>query len=172
MTLNTSKVLLRKLSPDDIEDYFDVINDPEIHKTTEPYKNFSPYTKQELLTWLKGLSDKKDRADFAIIRKDTNQFIGEVVLNELAKSTANIRIAIKSNFHGKGFGHDAMKLAIQYGFEELKLQQITLSVFDINPRGLALYKKLGFVETSRGENEGFDETFIVLRSNPIKVIGN
>lgn len=45
---------------------------------------------------------------------------------------------------GQGYGTDAMRLIVRYGFEELDLHRISLTVFDYNPRARRVYEKLGF----------------------------
>jgi RimJ/RimL family protein N-acetyltransferase len=45
---------------------------------------------------------------------------------------------------GKGYGREAMELVLRYGFHELNLHRIQLTVFEYNERAIALYEKLGF----------------------------
>ena len=45
---------------------------------------------------------------------------------------------------GKGYGREAMDLVLKYGFDELNLHRIQLTVFEYNERAIALYEKLGF----------------------------
>jgi RimJ/RimL family protein N-acetyltransferase len=45
---------------------------------------------------------------------------------------------------GKGYGSEAMELILRYGFNELNLHRIQLTVFQYNERAIALYEKLGF----------------------------
>ena len=47
-------------------------------------------------------------------------------------------------YRGKGYGTDAMRLLIGYGFRELDLQKITLSAFNYNQRAIRSYEKAGF----------------------------
>jgi RimJ/RimL family protein N-acetyltransferase len=46
---------------------------------------------------------------------------------------------------GKGYGTEAMRLALNFAFNELNLHRVQLSVFDYNERAIALYEKMGFV---------------------------
>jgi RimJ/RimL family protein N-acetyltransferase len=52
-------------------------------------------------------------------------------------------------FWGKGYGTDAMHLAVQFGFMELNLVRVTLSVFEYNPRAIRSYEKAGFRHEGR-----------------------
>ncbi len=84
-------------------------------------------------------------------------FIGEVVLNHIKDNSANIRIAILPKYFDQGYGTHAMKQAIEYGFNRIGLNKITLGVYDINPRGLRVYEKLGFKETARETTDNITE---------------
>ena len=55
----------------------------------------------------------------------------------------------EKDFHGKGYGTEALRLLIAYAFDTLNLQKLEIEVFSSNPRALACYKKVGFVEEGR-----------------------
>lgn len=45
---------------------------------------------------------------------------------------------------GKGYGTDAMRVLLRYGFTELNLHRVSLGVFAYNPRAIRSYEKVGF----------------------------
>jgi RimJ/RimL family protein N-acetyltransferase len=157
-TDNNTSVYLTQLNPYFIDAYCEFLSDPEIHKTTQPYEEFKIFEREELLKWLQKISQAENRKDFAILEIGSDEFVGEVVINEVKNRTANIRIALKSKHWGKGYGYIAMKNAISYAFENMQLDEITLSVFNINERGLNLYKKLGFEVVNTSVYKGYLET--------------
>jgi RimJ/RimL family protein N-acetyltransferase len=53
------------------------------------------------------------------------------------------------DYWGQGYGTDATHLILRFGFTELNLHRISLTVFDYNTRALQVYRKLGFVEEGR-----------------------
>lgn len=168
MSLEKDSIYLKQLNPEFIDTYCDFLSDPEIHKTTQPYEEFKILERDELLKWLQKISTAVNRKDFAILKEQTHEFVGEVVINEVQCTTANIRIAISSKHWGKGYGFIAMKQAIKFGFAEMSLEQITLSVFNINERGLSLYKKLGFEVVNESVYEGYPETHMKISKQNFK----
>jgi RimJ/RimL family protein N-acetyltransferase len=50
----------------------------------------------------------------------------------------------EAKYWGKGYGTDAMLLALRYGFMELNLERVSLSVFASNQRAIRSYEKAGF----------------------------
>ena len=51
----------------------------------------------------------------------------------------------EADYRGKGYGTDAMRLLVGYGFRELDLYRIQLGVFRNNLRAIRCYEKVGFV---------------------------
>jgi len=62
---------------------------------------------------------------------------------------ATIGIALGREYTGRGYGTDAMRIIVGYGFRELGLHRIQLSVAQYNPAGIRAYEKAGFVEEGR-----------------------
>ena len=50
---------------------------------------------------------------------------------------------------GKGYGSDAIEVALRFAFDELNLARVSLMVVEYNPRAIRAYLKLGFVEEGR-----------------------
>ena len=50
---------------------------------------------------------------------------------------------------GRGYGTDAVRLIVGYGFREVGLHRIQLGVYSFNARAIAAYRKAGFVEEGR-----------------------
>lgn len=151
------EVYLTQLSKKYIDSYMELVNSEEVGKTTEPLEKHKMFQKEEMLNWLNSLPQKKNRRDFAILSKDNNDFIGELVLNSITDEACNIRIALLPKYFNQGLGTQAMKLGIDFAFNQLQLSQIKLSVYNINPRGIKVYEKCGFEEVSRKQVEHIQE---------------
>ena len=89
--------------------------------------------------------------NFAIETKD-GAHIGSVgfhyVNPENRKATLGIVIGDKE-YWSRGYGTDAMLTLLRFGFEEMNLRRIDLSVDADNARAIACYRKCGFVEEGR-----------------------
>ena len=62
---------------------------------------------------------------------------------------ATLGIALGREYIGRGYGTDAMRVIVGYGFREMGLHRIQLSVAPFNPAGIRAYQKAGFVEEGR-----------------------
>ena len=62
---------------------------------------------------------------------------------------ATLGIALGREYIGRGYGTDAVRVIVDYGFREMGLHRIQLSVAPYNPAGMRAYEKAGFVEEGR-----------------------
>jgi len=89
---------------------------------------------------------------YFIVLLDGDVLIGQISLHNIDHLHRNAFLGImigEVEHHGKGYGTEAVRLVLDYGFNTLNLNNITLSVHEDNHAGIACYKKLGFKEYGR-----------------------
>jgi RimJ/RimL family protein N-acetyltransferase len=89
---------------------------------------------------------------FTIRTVEDDRAIGMIDLNGIDWVAGNawVGIGIGEREHwGKGYGTEAMKLVLNFGFEQLNLNRVTLDVFGYNQRAYRSYIKCGFKEEGR-----------------------
>jgi RimJ/RimL family protein N-acetyltransferase len=90
---------------------------------------------------------------FAIRALDDNRLLGDIgleVTHNWMGRNAFVGLGIgKREDWGKGYGTDAMKIALRFAFTELNLERVTLNVFEYNPRAIRSYEKAGFKHEGR-----------------------
>ena len=95
---------------------------------------------------------KKQEYVFSIIELETDNPIGRCVLFGIDKvdRRAMFGIAIgEKAYWNKGYGQDATRLLLDYGFNLLNLNNIMLGVFSYNQRAISCYEKVGFKEIGK-----------------------
>jgi RimJ/RimL family protein N-acetyltransferase len=100
-----------------------------------------------------------DAPFFAIETKD-GRHIGNTNLFDVQpeNSCADLGIMIgEKDCWSQGFGSDALRTLLRFGFEEMNLHRIALNVYAFNERGIACYRKVGFVEEGRMRERIFTE---------------
>ena len=140
-----NKVILRPLTAADAAAMFASLSDHESMRLTGTQQSF---TFEQVQGHCERIEDADDRADFAIVLKENDQYIGEAVLNDIdwVNRSANFRIALAdSKLFGKGYGTEATRLMIDFGIRTLDLHRIELEVYDFNLRAQHVYEKIGFV---------------------------
>jgi RimJ/RimL family protein N-acetyltransferase len=142
------RVYLSPINIDDAETYVKWVNDIEVAGHLGNYvRMIGLSNEREILEKL-----AKDEGSFAIIRMEDDALIGGVSLNGIdhLHRRANIGIFIgDAENRGKGYGTEAIRLMLDYGFHTLNLQNIMLQVHADNPNAIACYNKVGFKEFGR-----------------------
>lgn len=147
------KVILRPFEEQDCEIMYRILNEPDLKKLTgsvtsdeEAYAAPQPEENEKIRQWYMTRNDQNNRLDLAVVYKESNQVIGEVVFNEYNEETDNVnfRVLLSEASCNKGVGTEAVSMFIQYGMEELELHKISLEVFSFNPRAERVYQKVGF----------------------------
>ena len=81
-----------------------------------------------------------------------DRLIGFMSLFDNPAHTGDALVAIaigEREYWGKGYGTDAMRVMLDYVFNELNYRRLSLIVFEHNPRGVRSYEKAGFVREGR-----------------------
>lgn len=145
VSLDSQRISLRQLGPTWLDETLAFVNDPELAAFTATTKKFS---REQIIEWLSSRATQTNRCDWAILDRESGEFLGEVVLNELneAKNSMNLRISLASiDLTGQGFGSEAIEMVLTYAFDTLLLSRVTLEVLTHNARAIAAYKKVGFI---------------------------
>lgn len=150
-TLTGDLVVLRPQDEDDYDALAAAMAEPEVTRFTDPHDDGSPVDEQVYRDWLRTRKDQTDRLDLAIVARATGRVVGEAVLNKWSPedSSCNFRIMIGAAGRGQGLGTEATRLTVGYGFEQLGLYRISLTVYAFNPRAQRVYEKAGFLEEGR-----------------------
>ncbi|PYE53348.1 RimJ/RimL family protein N-acetyltransferase [Deinococcus yavapaiensis KR-236] len=111
------------------------------------------YTVEEEQGWYDAESRQTaERRTFAVFEKALERLIGAVSLFDInhRHGTATLGVVIYDpEDWGRGFGSEAVRLAVAYGMFFLDLHNVMLQVFAYNERGVAAYRKVGFREIGR-----------------------
>lgn len=142
------KCYLSPISIDDVERYTEWVNDLEIGQ----FVLFAAgvYDLDREREALRRLMSNDTL--FAIVEKDTNKAIGNCGLHQVneihRRATFGIFIGEKT-YWNQGIGAEATALILDYGFNIMNLNNITLEVVAYNQRAVRCYEKVGFKYVGR-----------------------
>jgi RimJ/RimL family protein N-acetyltransferase len=148
MLFSGQLVNLRAFTDDDIKPSVSFINDTEIILNLDDDAPM-PQSYETQKAWFEEMrKEKKKYGDFfwAIDTKD-GKFIGGCGVNHMDRKNRVARVGIfigDREYLGKGYGTDAMKVLLEFLFEEYNANKVKLSVFDYNKRAIRSYEKCGF----------------------------
>ena len=136
------------------------ITDEEIEKFTEWMNDFqvTDYTDRsgQIITivgekeWLENSAKNTENRIFNIIELKDNKLIGTIGLehfNWIVRSAVLGIFIGDKDFRNNGYGTEAIKLLLEYGFKYLNLHSIRLDLLAINERAHRCYLKCGFKDT-------------------------
>lgn len=140
--------------------YLSPRNSEDVEKFTEWLNDFetTDYTgRSGILTTLDGErkyleENSNPEATFVIVTLEDNKMIGTVSLEHIdwINRTATLGIFIgDKEFRSKGYGTEAIRLILEYGFKYMNLYNIKLDLMEFNERALKCYEKCGFKEYGR-----------------------
>ena len=119
------------------------VNDLEVgHFTSFHAQNISYLNEVEALESL-----AKDGNHFSIITQEKDKVIGNCSFFNVdpINRSAEIGIVIgEKDYWGLGYGSEALKLLLKFGFEHRNYNNIHLRVYAFNERAIASYEKVGF----------------------------
>lgn len=143
-------VFLSPVAPEDAELWAGWLNDLAV---TVPLGDeaYMTYGLERARQDVSDVAQKQDHV-FTIVEKTSGRAIGRCLLfgvNLVDRCAwAGIFIGEKDCW-GKGYGQEAMRLLLDFGFNLLNLHSIMLGVFAFNERAIRSYQSLGFREIGR-----------------------
>jgi len=158
VTLKGKHVYLRALEPEDLEFVYAIENDEalwELSNTQTPYSRY--LIKEYLNNAHKDIYEVKQLR--LVISDFDNQALGLIDLFDFdfKNKRAGIGVLIKSETdRHQGFGKEALKLLIDYCFNQLQLHQLYCNISEENIASLELFKKQGFVPIGQKKDWNFN----------------
>lgn len=146
--LTTERLLLRRITKEDVEEIFEIYSDPEVarfdwyypienrDKAVKVIENFEEgYDEQEEITW--GVTIKGD-----------NKIIGYCCLGDFQEGPRSCEIGYGFNrqFWNKGYGTETVMALVKFAFEEMNINRIEGTVTLENDISIKVLKKCNFTE--------------------------
>ena len=148
------RIYLSPRSIEDLEKYTEWMNDFEV--TDYIGRSNQIMTIEAEKKYLE--ENINEEAVFAIVDIEKDKLIGSIGLHKVNhfKRTATLGIFIgDKDYRNKGYGTEAIRLILDYGFNYLNLNNINLDLLEFNERAFACYKKCGFKEYGRRRKSEF-----------------
>jgi [ribosomal protein S5]-alanine N-acetyltransferase len=143
--LTGERVILRGAGPEDAEVCAPWFNDPEVirYLNTGSRPNLVEHSRQFLAQAVRSNTD----VVFAIIERESKRYIGNTALHRIdalrRSALFGIVIGVPSAW-GKGYGTEATRLVVDYGFRRLNLHRVELEVAAVHERARRAYERVGF----------------------------
>jgi RimJ/RimL family protein N-acetyltransferase len=145
-TLETERLLLRPLTPDDAATVARLAGSREIAHSTISIPH--PYSEEQAREWIAAVTGKSGAgkaAVFGVVSREDAGLIGAVGVREIdaEHSQAEMGFWIGVPSWGKGYATEAARRVVRYAFEELKLNRIYAHHMVRNPASGRVLEKVG-----------------------------
>ena len=153
--VETERLILREILQTDIEGFFQLDSDPEVHRylgnnpvqDKDQVKDVIKFIRQQYVDYGIGR--------WGIIDKQTKDFIGWAGLKFVTKKTNNhihyydLGYRLRRKYWGKGIATESAKASLTYAFEKLKVEEVFAMADIENIRSDNVLTKVGlkFIET-------------------------
>jgi RimJ/RimL family protein N-acetyltransferase len=146
LSLNKKKrVNLVPLKSADLEILWRWINDREQVLLNSSYK---PIHEDQHRAWFDSVQRRNDLVVFGIRLAGRDKLIGTCQLHSInsISRTAELQIRLgEIDERNKGYGTEAIRCLLRFGFDDLNLNRIYLHVFSTNTPAIRVYEKSGFM---------------------------
>jgi ribosomal-protein-alanine N-acetyltransferase len=150
-TLNTSRLVLRWIRTEDVDDFYDVYSNPQVMRywSTPPLADKEAALK--LINEIQADVERQDIMKWGIALSTGDKLIGSVTLFHLdfTNRRAEIGYAQGRPYWGQGYMQEALTAVLNHAFNELNLHRIEA---DVDPRNVASVRTL---ERLAFQREGF-----------------
>ena len=147
--IETERLVLDRITRDHYQWYFDHFSTKEIIEGQgfEGPKDIET-AKEELNHYIVGLFEEGKGIRWGIRFKESDEIIGSCGFYAWNKDFKKVDMGydLQPAYWGQGIMVEAAIAAIRYGFNDMELNRIAVTIMATNPRSSSLVKKLGFVQ--------------------------
>ena len=145
-TINTSRLSLRWIRVEDVDDFYDVYSNPEVMRywSTLPLPDKDAASK--LINEIHEGIKRDEMMKWGIALRSSDKLIGSVTLFHIdfTHRRAEIGYAQGRAYWGQGYMQEALKAVLNHAFEILNLHRIEADVDPRNAASVRTLERLGF----------------------------
>jgi [ribosomal protein S5]-alanine N-acetyltransferase len=145
-TLETSRLTLREITPDDADAIFRMRSDAEVTKYNSVPTLVTTEQAHELIeSMAKGYREKQELR-WGITLKNDDAIIGMCGYNDWTRQDyrASIGYDLTRSYWGQGIMPEALRAIITFGFERMSLNRVEADTSAANTASIHVLQKLGF----------------------------
>jgi RimJ/RimL family protein N-acetyltransferase len=154
--LETERLILRHLLPDDLDSLYALYADPEIRRYFPEGVLTYEETQEELEWFLHGHPSYPELGLWATVHKETGQFIGRCGLLPWTiegRDEVEVAYLLNKQYWGQGLGTESAQAIVQYAFEQLHLSRLICMIYPDNHASIKVARNIGMVLEKEMEDE-------------------
>ncbi len=139
-----SKVVIGPLIADDAQLVYQWINAVDLARDNGFCR---PVDAMGFAPWYANIGKDQSKVFFAIRTTDDNRLVGYIAINDIHTVFRSAELGViigEAQDRGQGLGAQALGLAMQYCWNDLNLERLTINVYGPNEAAIRCYEKAGF----------------------------
>ena len=171
LILETDRLILRELQLSDAEAFFAMDSNPIVHQYlwNKPVQKIEETI--EIIAFVRKQYIDNGIGRFAMISKDTNEFIGWAGLKLNTEEVNNkvnfydIGYRLDEKFWGKGYASEATFAWLKYAFETMNIKTMEAAAHTKNAASNRILQKIGMQMTEQYLEDGISWNWYQLENN-------
>ena len=146
-TLETENHILRPFKDEDVDDYFGVLDSPEVRRWLHLPESLDRSDAWQQMAWFLGQWELRGTGNWALEEKKSGKFIGRAGLHRPERHDwpgVEVGWILHPDYWGRGYATEAGAAAVRYGFDELEVDKLFSCILPENHQSQAVAKRLGF----------------------------
>lgn len=166
MELMGNKIYIRFFEDQDAQSLLDLhVRNREFFQKYSPIFQEESYTYEGIRNFIReSVTQREEDKNYAfgIFSKQTHELVGEISLARVVRGPLQrcmVGYSLDSQFNGKGFTTEAVSLAVEFAFIELKLHRVEAGVMPSNTGSMRVLEKAGF------HKEGLEQKGVMINGS-------
>lgn len=144
--LETERLTLRKIVPDDAYDWAEFTADTDIYKHWEKDSDGNEINPRSMLAEVQHKNFGKEQLLWGIALKESDRIIGDIQIYDIENSRmAKVAFKLAKKYWGNSYTTEALKAVVRFCFTKTELQRIWSDVTKENIASCRVLEKCGFV---------------------------
>ena len=160
-SIKTKRCFLRQVESADIQHVFKGLSNPKVTKYYAVHFDTLEATKEQM-DWYDNLVNAGSGIWFVIGLSTSDELIGAIGFNDQNKQSAEIGYWLLPEYWGQGYISEVLPIAIDFGFNQLRINQINAFVEAGNDGSAKILISNGFQEVKIDQEEKKGNTIDVI----------
>ena len=146
-TLETENLILRPFKDEDVDDYFGVLDSPEVRRWLHLPESLDRSDAWQQMAGFLGQWELRGTGNWALEEKKSGQFVGRAGLHRPERHDwpgVEVGWTLHPDYWGRGYATEAGAAAVRYGFDELEVDKLFSCILPENYKSQTVAKRLGF----------------------------
>jgi RimJ/RimL family protein N-acetyltransferase len=142
LLIETERLLLRRFSPGDLDEFVALHADPEVTRFILPFDRAEA---EERLRKDEAEWHERGHGFLAVVAKDSGEFLGRMAIKYWPQfGETEVGWTLRRSAWGKGYATEAGRACVDWAFANLGVPYLTAMIAPGNARSIAVAERLGF----------------------------